>query len=267
MSKKTNTNKSLNFWEEICGTEAFLNLGLKSFNAENLKKFDKWYFKFYPYLKKYLTSNLILNKNVLEIGLGFGSVGNFIFKESKTYVGVDLAKNPVELMNKRIDFESVHTAIAKQGSVLELEFEDNTFDTIISIGCIHHTGSIPRAIDEITRVLKPGGTMVLMVYAKYSLTYFLYPFLLVIDYIKNGMNFEKLRNFRNYLYDSNIQGDSAPVTDFSTKSELKQLMSNTKKLNISRENYQFPFLRKKGYLIDSYLIKILGQDFYIVAKK
>jgi len=267
MSSKNKKNKKLNFWDEICGTIAFQELGLTSVTHENLKIFDEWYFKFYPYLNKYLPKGLIKNKNVLEIGLGFGSVGNFIFKQSKTYTGVDLAKNPVDLMNKRIDFESVNTASAQEGSVLDLKFDDNTFDTVVSIGCIHHTGSIPKAIDEITRVLKPGGTMIIMVYARYSLTYFLYPFLFVVDLIKNGMDFQKIKNFRNYLYDSNISGEGAPLTHFSTKKELYRLLSRTKSMKISRENYQFPRIRKKGYLINSYLIKLLGCDFYIIAKK
>ena len=88
------------FWEEICGTVAFKRLGLKKVTPDSLAIFDAWYFDHYPYLKKYFSKNELKDKTVLEIGLGFGSVGEYLAMNSEEYVGVDLAKTPVKLMKK-----------------------------------------------------------------------------------------------------------------------------------------------------------------------
>jgi hypothetical protein len=38
------------FWNELCGTTDAKRLGITDNSAPNLKKFDDWYFAFYPYL-------------------------------------------------------------------------------------------------------------------------------------------------------------------------------------------------------------------------
>ena len=55
-----------------------------------------------------------------------------------------------------------------QGSVLELPFEAARFDYVFTIGCLHHTGDLPRAVREVERVLRPGGTAVVMLYNLHS---------------------------------------------------------------------------------------------------
>ncbi len=52
----------------------------------------------------------------------------------------------------------------KQASVLDLPFEDCTFDFAWSAGVIHHTSDFDKALSELTRVLKPGGKLFLLVY-------------------------------------------------------------------------------------------------------
>ena len=49
-------------------------LNLKEVNKESLKTFDEYYFKMYPYLKDYVLKTYLKDKNVLEIGLGFGTL-------------------------------------------------------------------------------------------------------------------------------------------------------------------------------------------------
>ncbi len=39
-------NKS--FWDELCGTQLAQSLGVTDDSAESLKRFDDWYFEFYP---------------------------------------------------------------------------------------------------------------------------------------------------------------------------------------------------------------------------
>ena len=72
-----------NFWDEICGTLPFRRLGLKKITPYSLEVFDTWYFNHYPYLKKYFSKDSLKDQRVLEIGLGFGSVGEYLALNSK----------------------------------------------------------------------------------------------------------------------------------------------------------------------------------------
>ena len=259
--------KNENFWNEICGTVPFRRLGLKKITPYSLEVFDKWYFNHYPYLKKYFSEDTLKDKSVLEIGLGFGSVGEYLALNSKEYTGVDLANNPVKLMQERIQLKKIKRARVQNEDAIDLSFNDNSFDFLVSIGCLHHTPNLSRSINEVYRVLKPGGQAVVMIYAKYSITTLLLPFFYVIDLIKNGFSLNKLKSFRRFAYDSNFKGTAAPLTVFTSKKELQNLTIKFKDHQFNRENYWFPFFRKNFFFLNSFLIRNYGNDWYIVIKK
>jgi len=52
-----------------------------------------------------------------------------------------------------------------------LPFNDSEFDAVYSYGVIHHIPDIEKVLDEIRRVLRPGGIFMGMVYNKDSLLY------------------------------------------------------------------------------------------------
>ena len=57
--------------------------------------------------------------------------------------------------------------------MLDLPFADDSFDVVFSHGVLHHVPEIKQAQSEIHRVLHPGGELVIMVYARWSLNYLL----------------------------------------------------------------------------------------------
>ena len=50
-----------------------------------------------------------------------------------------------------------------------LPFEDNSFNAVYSWGVLHHSPDTQKVVNEVYRVLKPGGMAKIMVYNKYSL--------------------------------------------------------------------------------------------------
>jgi 2-polyprenyl-3-methyl-5-hydroxy-6-metoxy-1,4-benzoquinol methylase len=70
-------------------------LGLHTKNEASLKIFDDYYFNYYPYLKSQVALELLQDKTVLEIGLGFGTLSQHMHSQSKKYVGVDYSEKHV----------------------------------------------------------------------------------------------------------------------------------------------------------------------------
>ncbi len=52
-----------------------------------------------------------------------------------------------------------------------LPFPDASFDLVYSNGVLHHTPNTSQVIDEIFRVLRPGGKVIAMFYAENSLIF------------------------------------------------------------------------------------------------
>ena len=77
-------------------------LGITGNDPASLKKFDDWYFEFYPYLDRFINFHLLRNRDVLEVELGYGTVGQKIAKSGARYTGLDIAQGPVDGLNHRL---------------------------------------------------------------------------------------------------------------------------------------------------------------------
>jgi SAM-dependent methyltransferase len=157
------------FWDELCGSVLAQSLGITEITPESLARFDEAYMDHYPYLARYLDDLAVEDRRVLEIGLGFGTVGQILAARGAHYTGADIAAGPVAMMRDRLRWVGLtDKSEAVQASALELPWEEGTFDVVVSIGCLHHTGDLPQAVSEVFRVLVPGGTAFVMLYNAHS---------------------------------------------------------------------------------------------------
>jgi SAM-dependent methyltransferase len=108
---------------------------------------------------------------VLEIGLGQGADSEQLIRRGALWSGLDLTAESVERVRTRLALRGLSHGGLKQGSALDIPYADNSFDMVFSHGVLHHIPQIDRAQAEIRRVLKPGGELVAMVYAKNSFNY------------------------------------------------------------------------------------------------
>ena len=167
MTGRSISEANAEYWNEACGTTAARKLGITDVSADSLQRFDEWYFRFYPYLAHHIPFEKLKGREVLEVGLGYGSVAQELAQHGAHYLGLDVAEGPVHMVNRRLRLLGLKET-ARVGDILQCPFPAENFDFVIAIGCYHHTGNIGRAIDETWRVLKPGGEAVVMVYNAYS---------------------------------------------------------------------------------------------------
>jgi SAM-dependent methyltransferase len=109
-------------------------------------------------------------KRTLEIGLGQGAESQLLIEAGADWSGLDLTAASVDRVRTRLALRGLSGEV-RQGSVQEIPWPDHTFDLVFSHGVLHHVPDIQRAQFEIRRVLRPGGELVVMLYARHSINY------------------------------------------------------------------------------------------------
>ena len=104
---------------------------------------------------------------VLEVGCGAGVDAEKFVNFGAVYTGIDLTDKAVELTKLKIG----HKGRVLKMNAEQLVFPDNHFDLVYSWGVIHHAVNPEQVVNEIYRVLKPGGLFFFMLYHKHSFKY------------------------------------------------------------------------------------------------
>lgn len=265
------------FWTELCGTSFAQEHGIRNADKESLALFDKAFFDYYPFALDYLNSIEFNNSEVVEIGLGYGTVGEWLAKRSKHYTGVDISKGPVAMLNHRLKQNNLttnHQAI--QANALALPFEDNSKDYIVSIGCLHHTGDLSSALKETIRVCRPGGKILIMIYHKHSLRSLAAPLIYFACRLANVFNVgpkipHHYDEFLRWQRDSRLDGSPPPATEFSSFHSIDNIMPNCKIIkkglhNLGKFKIPLTSIKCRPFFL-GWLDRIVGLDIYFIAQK
>lgn len=94
---------------------------------------------------------------VLDLGCGNGTILLQMKDYGVSLYGVDLSSNMVQEARKRLG----ESAEVRVGDAAELPYSDNQFDLVICNASFHHYPEPDQCLEEIRRVLKPEGTLVL----------------------------------------------------------------------------------------------------------
>src|SRR5437588_11771685 len=90
------------FWNELCGSHAWNALGISDTSRESLWKYDEWLFDYYPYLFEHVILADLKDRDVLDVGLGYGSLSQRIVESGARYTGIDVAAGPVAMLRHRL---------------------------------------------------------------------------------------------------------------------------------------------------------------------
>lgn len=278
MPTVTLNRQNAEFWNELCGTGLARSLGITEPLPESLRRFDEAYLRFYPYLGQYVFAQDLRGQRVLEIGLGYGTLGQVLALQGCRYHGLDIAGNPVAMMRFRLSLLGLDGGDRVQvGSAVEMPYKDRSFDFVYSIGCLHHTGDLGRGITEVHRVLKDSGKAVIMLYNRHSFRQLVHlPLLRLRNLIRerfrsHGGAADRSRWTRAF-YDKNAKGDAAPHTDYLSRAQVRQLFRAFRSVRIETQNCD-PLVLPGGRVVLSRekllnnLARVAGLDLYITATK
>jgi SAM-dependent methyltransferase len=96
--------------------------------------------------------------DVLDAGMGGGVVCEALEQRGWTAAGVDISPRMVELARARLPQGAERLV---EGSILALPYEDDSFDAVVVTGVLEYVErSLPIAMSEVARVLRPGGVAV-----------------------------------------------------------------------------------------------------------
>jgi ubiquinone/menaquinone biosynthesis C-methylase UbiE len=144
-----------------------------------MSKFEKYFVnrkgrRFYRKLVDTLAGNgqlkLTSESKVLEVGAGNGALSSIVYDRfhPASLNVTDYDQDQVDVAKESLGakYGTIPPAfVLQQVDVLKLPYPAGTFDLVLAFQMLHHVGSVEdirKALDELTRVLKPGGQFVYM---------------------------------------------------------------------------------------------------------
>ena len=98
----------------------------------------------------------IEDKDILEIGCGNGYGAYLIHRHSpRSYVGLDVMEEQITRARQRYP---QYTFLVQDATDLS-QYPDASKDVVIIFGVLHHIPDWRKVVDEIQRVLRPGGSL------------------------------------------------------------------------------------------------------------
>jgi len=122
---------------------------------------------------RFLRPDFVSGKQVLEIGCGMGTHAEMLLRNGARLTAIDQTALAVESTRRRLELKHLDARVLQQDAE-KLTLPDGSFDVVWTWGVIHHSSSTEQCVSEISRVLRPGGQLTMMVYYRPSLVFYLH---------------------------------------------------------------------------------------------
>ncbi|MDP9308729.1 MAG: class I SAM-dependent methyltransferase [Actinomycetota bacterium] len=139
------------------------------FDFEHRRFEDSWYTRFEPRLVEQflgecgLPREFFRGKRALDAGCGSGRWTYALAQLGADVVGCDLTAGGLEAAHANLPQENVRLY---QADLFRLPFAPDSYDFVVSWGVLHHTPDTHLAFRQLVPLVRPGGTMFVMVYEK-----------------------------------------------------------------------------------------------------
>jgi SAM-dependent methyltransferase len=105
---------------------------------------------------------------VIECGCGTGQLSNFLSMANRQIFAVDMCVNSLRLGQQFKERNHLTRVNFFQMNLFRPVFKPATFDLVISNGVLHHTSDPFLAFETISKLVKPGGHILIGLYHRYG---------------------------------------------------------------------------------------------------
>ena len=110
---------------------------------------------------------------MLDIGCGPGTMTEELSELSDQVWGIDISEGMIRSARERFrQTAETHKLHFEVGDAEHLRFGDEYFDAVVCVGVLRYLSSWEKGLQEIYRVLKPNGVVVITCYYRFSLHWF-----------------------------------------------------------------------------------------------
>ena len=102
---------------------------------------------------------------MLDIATGTADLAINAYEElqPRQIVGIDLSEKMLEIGRKKVEVKGVKDIISlQQGDVMDLKFEDGSFDAVTVAFGVRNFSDLRRGLSEMNRVLRPDGRLAIL---------------------------------------------------------------------------------------------------------
>ncbi len=169
---------------------------------------------------------LLTDRHLLEIGCGLGYDSLEFLKRGVRVTATDLTPQAVALTRRHFQLEKAAAEDVRIENVLALSFPDESFDAVWANGVLHHTGNTRLALQEIRRVLRPGGRAI------------------ISHFYRRGSWMHLLSRLGRENIE--FQEQDPPVTDFYSDREILRLFEGFEVIEAVHDHYRALPVARRG---------------------
>jgi 2-polyprenyl-3-methyl-5-hydroxy-6-metoxy-1,4-benzoquinol methylase len=130
-------------------------------SPEFFAEIEAYRFEKLHYLPRLVDFGGFAGQKLLEVGCGVANDLSRFAKGGAIVTGVDLAQHSIDLAGQNFEQRGLKGEFHVMNGE-DLEFENDSFDVVYCHTVLHFTPDPDSMLSEIGRVLKPGGTAVIM---------------------------------------------------------------------------------------------------------
>ncbi|MFQ5618309.1 MAG: class I SAM-dependent methyltransferase [Rhodospirillales bacterium] len=141
-------------------------------DADEFKHIENRIFAASPFLRQWFDRMDFQGQRVLDVGCGSGALSCRLAKMGARVTAIDITGAAVSLARRNARAQGLELDIVQMDAE-HMALPPASFDFVFSWGVLHHTDDIEAAFRELSRVLKPGKSGLVMVYHRASAVYYL----------------------------------------------------------------------------------------------